>query len=98
MPIFSNKFVAKKSQPRKFCTIPRKGYSTQAQLELGLEYDLVKLELNNNILEFNQTNGMWKAINYENDYKKDLKKSNKQLIEENRMLKLKIDILIDMVK
>ncbi|KAK6171089.1 hypothetical protein SNE40_019349 [Patella caerulea] len=99
--LFGNKFSPKKTPPRRAQSLSNLHLdSTASQAEFGLDCNNVKLNLGGNEVMFED--GMWiqentkggGASHYEVTR---LRKQNQQLLEENNLLKLKMDILLDML-
>lgn len=96
-----NSFSPKKPPPRKAQSLTNLASLdiSQRQQEFGLEYDSASMKLNGTDLKFED--GVWQSesgiggVPHREMVK--LKKENTRIIEENNMLKLKIDILLDML-
>ncbi|XP_041363023.1 protein chibby homolog 1-like isoform X2 [Gigantopelta aegis] len=100
MPLFGNKFSPKKTPQRRASSLSNLNLdATQSRTEFGLEYGAVKLNLGGHDVSFE--NGMWihesggGGASHKEVTK--LRKENYCLQEENNFLKLKIDILLDML-
>lgn len=101
--LFGNKFTPKKTPPRRAQSLSNLNLDAdQSQAEFGVDgYSGVKLNLGGQEVAFE--NGMWVtesgggggAGNQKEVMR--LKKTNQQLHEENNLLKLKVDILLDML-
>ncbi|XP_078491448.1 protein chibby homolog 1-like [Ciona intestinalis] len=102
LSLFSPKgFSPKKATPRKAASLSNLAsldVSQRAQ-EFGLDYGSASLKLNGNELKFED--GAWQSeggaggVPHREMIK--LKKENTRITEENNMLRLKIDILLDML-
>ncbi|CAK8684929.1 protein chibby homolog 1-like [Clavelina lepadiformis] len=102
LSLFGQKsFSPKKATPRKASSLSNLAsldISERAQ-EFGLDYGSASLKLNG--AEFKFEDGAWQSesgvggVPHKEMIK--LKKENTRIIEENNMLKLKIDILLDML-
>jgi len=97
----SKSFSPKKAAPRKAASLTNLAgldVSQRAQ-EFGLEYGAASLKLNG--ADFKFEDGIWQSesgiggVPHKEMVK--LKKENTRLTEENNMLKLKIDLLLDML-
>ncbi|KAM8837581.1 protein chibby homolog 1 isoform 1-T2 [Spinachia spinachia] len=108
MPLFGNTFSPKKIPPRKSASLSSLHTLDRStrEIELGLEYGPPAMNLGGQSWKFEE--GQWiSAKNYTllaelvgNGSSKEcqrLKKRNVQLEEENNLLKLKIEILLDML-
>ncbi|XP_028670907.1 protein chibby homolog 1-like [Erpetoichthys calabaricus] len=100
MPLFGNAFSPKKTPPRRSASLSSLHTLERSvrESELGLEYGSPSMKIGDQILKFED--GQWVAETDEGIIHKDaqrLKKRNRQLEEENNLLKLKIDILLDML-
>ncbi|XP_050179542.1 protein chibby homolog 1 isoform X3 [Myiozetetes cayanensis] len=111
MPLFGNSFSPKKTPPRKWasltnlhfvsptaCGLLQMDRSTR-EVELGLEYGTPSMNLAGQSLKFE--NGQWvsESGSFTGDRRElqRLRKRNQQLEEENNLLRLKVDILLDML-
>ncbi|XP_023230580.1 protein chibby homolog 1-like [Centruroides sculpturatus] len=100
MPLFSKKFSPKKSSPRKIPSISRLHREfdpAQNQTEFGLEYGPITVKLGNQESIFKD--GKWQSTSYAESPKTviQLKIQNEELQKENNLLKLKVEILLDML-
>ncbi|XP_033963572.1 protein chibby homolog 1 [Pseudochaenichthys georgianus] len=103
MPLFGSTFSPKKIPPRKICfsfsTLhPFKLDRSTREVELGLEYGPPVMNLGGQSWKFED--GQWISESGGNASGREvqrLKKKNVQLEEENNLLKLKIEILLDML-
>ncbi|XP_010893843.1 protein chibby homolog 1 [Esox lucius] len=100
MPLFGNTFSPKKTPPRKSVSLSNLHTLDRStkEIELGLEYGAPVMNIGGQSLKFEE--GQWIAESGGNVSGKEmqrLKKRNLQLEEENNLLKLKIDILLDML-
>ncbi|ESO84772.1 hypothetical protein LOTGIDRAFT_236125 [Lottia gigantea] len=98
--LFGNKFSPKKTPPRRAQSLSNLHLdSTQSQAEFGLDCNNVKVNLGGNEVTFE--NGHWiqesagGGAGHHEVIR--LQKHNQQLQEENNFLKLKLDILLDML-
>ena len=98
--LFGNKFSPKKTPPRRAHSLSNISLDAdQAREEFGPNVGPVKLRLGGNEVQFE--NGMWVqetgggGASHKEVMK--LRKENQQISEENNLLKLKIDILLDML-
>ncbi|XP_055033052.1 protein chibby homolog 1 [Misgurnus anguillicaudatus] len=100
MPLFGNTFGQKKTPPRKSASLSNihtLDRSTR-EIELGLEYGAPVMNIGSQSLKFED--GQWITESGGNVSGKEvqrLKKRNLQLEEENNLLKIKIEILLDML-
>ncbi|XP_026171904.1 protein chibby homolog 1 isoform X2 [Mastacembelus armatus] len=100
MPLFGNTFSPKKTPPRKsvsLSSLHTLDHSTK-EIELGLEYGPPAMNIGGQIWRFEE--GQWATESGGNASSREmqrLKKRNVQLEEENNLLKLKIEILLDML-
>ncbi|NXN92460.1 CBY1 protein, partial [Rhinopomastus cyanomelas] len=101
MPLFGSTFSPKKTPPRKCASLSSLHSMDRStrETELGLQYGNPTMTLAGQSLKFE--NGLWVAEsgNYMGDFREmqRLCKRNQQLEEENNLLRLKVDILLDMV-
>nr|CAB3228086.1 protein chibby homolog 1-like [Phallusia mammillata] len=100
--VFGQKgFSPKKSEARKSASLSNLANldASDRAREFGLEYGEASIKLNG--AEFKFEDGLWQAesgvggVPHKEMIK--LKKENERLTDENNMLKLKLDILLDMV-
>ncbi|KFU98510.1 Protein chibby 1 [Tauraco erythrolophus] len=101
MPLFGNTFSPKKTPPRKCSSLSNLHLLDRStrEIELGLEYGIPTMNLAGQSLKFE--NGQWVAESgsFTGDRREmqRLRKRNQQLEEENNLLRLKVDILLDML-
>ncbi|XP_059181393.1 protein chibby homolog 1 isoform X3 [Centropristis striata] len=100
MPLFGNTFSPKKIPPRKSASLSSLHTLDRStrEVELGLEYGPPAMNLGGQSWKFED--GQWISESGGNASGRELqrlKKRNVQLEEENNLLKLKIDILLDML-
>ncbi|RVE59333.1 hypothetical protein OJAV_G00187540 [Oryzias javanicus] len=100
MPLFGNTFSPKKTLPRRsasMSSLHTLDHSTK-EIELGLEYGPPEANIGGHIWKFED--GQWVTESVGNTSSREvqrLKKKNLQLEEENNLLKLKIEVLMDML-
>ncbi|NWI77166.1 CBY1 protein, partial [Ptilorrhoa leucosticta] len=101
MPLFGNSFSPKKTPPRKWASLSNLHLLDRStrEIELGLEYGTPTMNLAGQSLKFE--NGQWvsESGSFLGDRRElqRLRKRNQQLEEENNLLRLKVDILLDML-
>ncbi|XP_015461801.3 protein chibby homolog 1 [Astyanax mexicanus] len=100
MPLFGNTFSPKKTPPRKSASLNSLHTLDRStrEVELGVEYGAPVLNIGGQSLKFEE--GQWITESGGNMSSKEvqkLKKRNLQLEEENNLLKLKIELLLDML-
>ncbi|XP_038267931.1 protein chibby homolog 1 isoform X1 [Dermochelys coriacea] len=101
MPLFGNTFSPKKTPPRKSASLSNLHLLDRStrEIELGLEYGTPNMNLTGQNLKFE--NGQWIAESGSSSGDRRetqrLRKRNQQLEEENNLLRLKVDILLDML-
>ncbi|KAK1155413.1 hypothetical protein AOXY_G27245 [Acipenser oxyrinchus oxyrinchus] len=100
MPLFGNVFSPKKTPPRKSASLSNLHTLDRStrEVEIGLEYGSPMMNIGGQSLRFED--GQWFAESGGSVSQKEvqrLKKRNVQLEEENNLLRLKIDILLDML-
>jgi len=99
MPLFSNKFTNKSSKVRKTGSLLalNQNLETDKFKEDALqEFEKIMLELDDNkCLRLNDDNGAWTL---DHNLLISLEEVNQALKEENLSLKLKIEVLIDLVR
>ncbi|NWU14462.1 CBY1 protein, partial [Oxyruncus cristatus] len=101
MPLFGNSFSPKKTPPRKWASLSNLHFLDRStrEVELGLEYGTPSMNLAGQSLKFE--NGQWvsESGSFTGDRRElqRLRKRNQQLEEENNLLRLKVDILLDML-
>ncbi|KAL8600867.1 hypothetical protein ACOMHN_045005 [Nucella lapillus] len=98
--LFGNKFTPKKTPPRRAQSLSNLSLDAeQSRSEFGVDYGGVKLNLGGQEVAFE--NGLWIAeAGVGGGSQREmmrLKKTNQQMHEENNLLKLKVDILLDML-
>ncbi|XP_032122609.1 protein chibby homolog 1 isoform X3 [Sapajus apella] len=103
MPFFGNTFSPKKTPPRKSASLSNLHSLDRStrEVELGLEYGSPTMNLAGQSLKFE--NGQWIAETgvsggVDRREVQRLRRRNQQLEEENNLLRLKVDILLDMVR
>ncbi|MBN3302434.1 protein chibby homolog 1 [Amia ocellicauda] len=101
MPLFGNTFSPKKTPPRKSASLSNLHTLDRStrELELGLEYGAPAITIGGQSLKFEE--GQWITESggggaSQRELQR-LRKRNLQLEEENNLLRLKIDILLDML-
>ncbi|XP_018616933.1 protein chibby homolog 1 isoform X1 [Scleropages formosus] len=100
MPLFGNTFSPKKTPPRRSASLSNLHTLDRStrEIELGLEYGAPVMNIGGQSLKFED--GQWISDSGGSVSAKEvqkLKKRNLQLEEENNLLRLKIDILLDML-
>ncbi|XP_005039789.1 PREDICTED: protein chibby homolog 1 [Ficedula albicollis] len=101
MPLFGNSFSPKKTPPRKWSSLSNLHLMDRStrEVELGLEYGTPTMNLAGQSLKFE--NGHWvsESGSFTGDRRElqRLRKRNQQLEEENNLLRLKVEILLDML-
>lgn len=102
MPLFGSIFSPKKTPPRKSASLSNLHSLDRStrELELGLDYGTPTMNLAGQSLKFE--NGQWVADSVisggvDRRETQRLRKRNQQLEEENNLLRLKVDILLDML-
>ncbi|XP_077406946.1 protein chibby homolog 1 isoform X1 [Vanacampus margaritifer] len=100
LPRFGKSFSPKKIPPRKSASLSSLHTLDRStrEMELGLEYGPPSMNIGGHMLKFED--GQWVTESGGNVSVREverLKKKNLQLEEENNILKLKIEILIDML-
>lgn len=100
MPLFGNTFSPKKTPPRKSASLSNLHSLDRStrEVELGLDYGTPTMTLAGQSLKFE--NGQWitevgGAVDRREAQR--LRRRNQQLEEENNLLRLKVDILLDML-
>ncbi|XP_033127551.1 protein chibby homolog 1-like [Anneissia japonica] len=105
MPLFGPKFTPKKTPPRRSSSLNNlnKLESSIREEEYGLQYDVARLKLGGQELKFDKENGVWISDGggggggvSQREFMK-LRKQNQNLLEENNLLKLKMEVLLDML-
>ncbi|CAJ1080625.1 protein chibby homolog 1 isoform X2 [Xyrichtys novacula] len=100
MPLFGNTFSPKRTPARKSASLSSLhtlDHSTR-EVELGLEYGPPVMNIGGQSWKFEE--GQWITESGGNTSGRELqrlKKRNVQLEEENNLLKLKIEVLLDML-
>ncbi|XP_048377455.1 protein chibby homolog 1 isoform X2 [Stegostoma tigrinum] len=101
MPLFGNVFSPKKTPPRKSASLSSLHTLDRVsrEIELGLDHGAPVMNIGGQSLKFD--NGQWvsESVGDSGVHKEvqRLRKRNQQLEEENNLLRLKIDILLDML-
>ncbi|XP_053440874.1 protein chibby homolog 1 isoform X2 [Nycticebus coucang] len=102
MPLFGNTFSPKKTPPRKSASLSNLHSLDRStrEVELGLDYGTPTMNLAGQSLKFE--NGQWIAETgisggVDRREAQRLRRRNQQLEEENNLLRLKVDILLDML-
>lgn len=100
MPLFGNNFSPKKTPPRKSASLSNLHALDRSvrEIELGLEYGPPNMNIAGQILKFE--NGQWIAESGGTGAQKEvqrLQKRNQLLEEENNLLRLKVEVLLDML-
>ncbi|XP_020371639.1 protein chibby homolog 1 [Rhincodon typus] len=101
MPLFGNVFSPKKTPPRKSASLSSLHTLDRVsrEIELGLDHGAPVMNIGGQSLKFD--NGQWvsESVGDSGIHKEvqRLRKRNQQLEEENNLLRLKIDILLDML-
>lgn len=100
MPLFGNSFSPKKIPARKAASLSSLHTLDRStrEIELGLEYGPPAMNIGGQSWKFEE--GQWISESggtVSNKEMQRLKKRNTQLEEENNLLKLKIEILMDML-
>ncbi|XP_026926531.1 protein chibby homolog 1 isoform X1 [Prionailurus bengalensis] len=102
MPLFGNTFSPKKTPPRKSASLSNLHNLDRStrEVELGLDYGTPTMNLAGQSLKFE--NGQWIAEmgisgGVDRREAQRLRRRNQQLEEENNLLRLKVDILLDML-
>ncbi|KAM4022421.1 protein chibby homolog 1 [Anomaloglossus baeobatrachus] len=100
MPLFGNTFSPKKTPPRKSASLSNLHAldRTTKEVELGLDYGAPSISIAGQSLKFE--NGQWITESGGTGSQKEvqrLRKRNLQLEEENNLLRLKVELLLDML-
>ncbi|KAI5275586.1 protein chibby homolog 1 [Manis pentadactyla] len=102
MPLFGNTFSPKKTPPRKSASLSNLHNLDRStwEVELGLDYGTPTMNLTGQSLKFE--NGQWVAEmgvsgGVDQREAQRLWRRNQQLEEENNLLRLKVDILLEML-
>lgn len=99
--LFTNKFSPKKGAPRKTHSLTNLNLDRpHSDAEFGIDYGPIKLKLGSNEIVFDGGEWISEAASAGGGGGKELhrvKQQNKQLKEENNLLKIKIDLLLDML-
>ncbi|XP_037369460.1 protein chibby homolog 1 isoform X2 [Talpa occidentalis] len=102
MPLFGNTFSPKKTPPRKSASLSNLHNLDRStrEVELGLDYGTPTMNLAGQSLKFE--NGQWIAetgvsAGVDAREAQRLRRRNQQLEEENNLLRLKVDLLLDML-
>jgi len=99
-PLFgTNKFSPKKGGPRKSPSLSNLNLdATERRTEFGIDYGPVKVRLGGNEMSFE--GGEWISETAGGGSQREtirLRKQNVVLTEENNLLKIKVDLLLDML-
>ncbi|GAA48190.1 Protein chibby 1 [Clonorchis sinensis] len=104
MPLFAKRFSVPKFPSRKAASMTNLSQldSVTRSQEFGLDFGPIRTRLSGRNLVFREGNWIVEGGDTQNVAKLDresfrIKKENHQLVEENNLLKLKIDILLDML-
>ncbi|XP_022095458.1 protein chibby homolog 1-like [Acanthaster planci] len=106
MPLLpGNKFNTKKTPPRRSLSLNNlnKLESSIREEEYGIDYGQPAMRIAGQVIKFDTENGIWiseKSGSSGGVSQKEfikLRKRNESLVEENNLLKLKIEILLDML-
>lgn len=105
MPLFRTKFQPKKSPARRATTLSnlrRNLDGLQLEKEFDIQVETIKLDLNQQQLEFNIEDGKWKSCGQIITKTKSpslsiLRKSDEEKTREN-FLKVQVEVLLDMVR
>ncbi|KER28941.1 hypothetical protein T265_13480 [Opisthorchis viverrini] len=104
MPLFAKRFSVPKFPSRKAASMTNLSQldSVTRSQEFGLDFGPIRTRLSGRNLVFRDGNWIVEGGDTQNAAKLDresfrIKKENHQLVEENNLLKLKIDILLDML-
>lgn len=103
MPLLGNKFSTKKTPPRRSTSLNNLNRleSSIRDEEYGLNFGAPNFKLAGQELRFDTENGVWVSDSSgggvsQREFVK-LRKQNQSLNEENNLLKLKMEILLDML-
>ncbi|CAF0904804.1 unnamed protein product [Didymodactylos carnosus] len=102
MSFLRNSFSIKKTKPRKHVSRnPQKLQAEEMARELGTVYGVIDVKIADQKIIFDAENGDWQtggAISSGQSHAaQKLKKQTELLQEENNMLKLKVEVLLDLV-
>eukprot|EP00079_Xenopus_tropicalis_P024014 XP_012816531.1 PREDICTED: protein chibby homolog 1 isoform X1 [Xenopus tropicalis] len=100
MPLFGNTFSPKKVPPRKSASLSNLHAldRTTKEVELGLDYGSPSINIAGQSLKFE--NGHWITESGGTGSQREvqrLRKRNQQLEEENNLLRIKVELLLDML-
>ncbi|XP_041446647.1 protein chibby homolog 1 isoform X2 [Xenopus laevis] len=100
MPLFGSTFSPKKVPPRKSASLSNLHAldRTTKEVELGLDYGSPSINIAGQSLKFE--NGQWMTESGGTGSQREvqrLRKRNQQLEEENNLLRVKVDLLLDML-
>ncbi|XP_004675713.1 PREDICTED: protein chibby homolog 1 isoform X2 [Condylura cristata] len=102
MPLFGNTFSPKKTPPRKSASLSNLHNLDRStrEVELGLDYGTPTMNLAGQSLKFE--NGQWTAetgisAGVDTREAERLRRRTQQLEAENNLLRLKVDLLLDML-
>ncbi|OCT85478.1 hypothetical protein XELAEV_18023646mg [Xenopus laevis] len=101
MPLFGSTFSPKKVPPRKSASLSNLHAldRTTKEVELGLDYGSPSINIAGQSLKFE--NGQWMTESGGTGSQREvqrLRKRNQQLEEENNLLRVKVDLLLDMLE
>ncbi|XP_033630906.1 protein chibby homolog 1-like [Asterias rubens] len=104
MPLLGNKFNTKKTPPRRSLSLNNlnKLESSIREEEYGNDYGQPAMRIAGQIIKFDADDGVWISETgssggvSQKEFIK-LRKQNESLAEENNLLKLKVELLIDML-
>jgi len=102
MPLFSSRFSHKKSPSRKLKPLSSLHRELNQTFDYNSSDERIKLDLDKQSISFDTKTGQWIdnriALNEDlNEKMKELETSNELLLQENRLLKIKVEILLQMV-
>ncbi|CAF0756589.1 unnamed protein product [Rotaria sp. Silwood1] len=105
MSFFSNSFAIKKTKPRKHVSrSPLKLPADEMFRELGPKYEIIDVKIADKKIIFDTENGDWNTAGAESvggtassGSAQKIRKQVEVLKEENNMLKLKVDVLLNLV-
>lgn len=101
LPFLGNKFSPKKGPPRRSASLSNLNLDAEKRMaEFGIDVGPIKATLGNFVLEL-QDDGEWSLEtgaggNNSREFHK-LKKQCLQISEENNLLKIKVELLLDML-
>ncbi|XP_072044058.1 protein chibby homolog 1-like [Amphiura filiformis] len=103
MPLLGSKFSTKKTPPRRSTSLNNLNRleSSIRDEEYGLNFGQPKVKLGGQELRFDTENGVWITDSSSGGVSQrefiKLRKQNQSLQEENNLLKLKMEVLLDML-